>query len=128
MFNRNILAYDHDPVSGDVANRRVFASLPEEAGYPDGLTVDSQGFIWNAHWNGWKVTRYDPTGQIEREIKLPVQNVTRCAFGGAQLDELYINTAWYSLTEAERKDQPLAGDLFRVKTEVKGLVEPKFMG
>ncbi len=128
MFNGNILAYDHDPATGNVENRRIFASVPEEAGYPDGLTVDSEGFIWSGHWGGWKVTRYDPAGKIEREIKLPVQNVTRCAFGGERLDELYITTAWFTLSEADRKDQPLAGDLFRVKTEVKGLVEPKFLG
>jgi len=128
MFHRHILAYDHDPATGALEHRRIFASMPEEAGYPDGLTIDSEGFVWNAHWGGWKVTRYDPDGKIEREIHLPVQNVTRCAFGGEQLDVLFINTAWYGLSEADRKDQPLAGDLFQVKTNIKGLEEPKFVG
>ena len=128
MFHSNILAYDHDPATGAVENRRIFASVPEEDGFPDGITIDSEGFVWNAHWAGWKVTRYDPTGKIEREIRFPVQNVTRCAFGGEQLDELYVTTAWYDMSEAERKAQPLAGDLFRVKTNIKGLEEPKFVG
>ena len=128
MFHSKILAYDHDPATGAVENRRIFASVPEEDGYPDGITIDSEGFIWNAHWAGWKVTRYDPAGKIEREIRFPVQNVTRCAFGGEQLDELYVTTAWYAMSEEERKDQPLAGDLFRVKTDVKGLEEPTFIG
>jgi sugar lactone lactonase YvrE len=57
-----------------------------------------------------------------------VQNLTRCAFGGEQLDELYVTSAWYALSEAERKAQPLAGDLFRVKNNIKGLEEPKFVG
>jgi sugar lactone lactonase YvrE len=128
MFHGKILAYDHDPATGAVENRRIFASVPEAAGFPDGITVDSEGFVWNAHWGGWKVTRYDPTGKIEREIHLPVQNVTRCAFGGEQLDILYINSAWYGLSEADRQNQPWAGDLFCVQTDVKGLVEPKFIG
>lgn len=128
MFHSKILAYDHDPATGAVENRRVFATVPEEAGLPDGLTIDSEGFVWNARWGGWRVTRYDPNGQIEREIRLPVQNVTRCAFGGNQLDVLFINSAWYGLSPAERKAQPLAGDLFCVQVDVKGLAEPKFMG
>ena len=128
MFHSNILVYDHDPATGAVENRRIFASVPEEDGFPDGITIDSEGFVWNAHWAGWKVTRYDPTGKIEREIRFPVQNVTRCAFGGEQLDELYVTSAWYDMSEAQRKVQPLAGDLFRVKTNIKGLEEPKFAG
>jgi sugar lactone lactonase YvrE len=128
MFHSKILAYDHDPATGAVENRRIFASVPEEAGFPDGITIDREGCVWNAHWSGWKVTRYDPDGKIEREICLPVQNVTRCAFGGAQLDVLFINTAWYGLSEAMRQNQPLAGDLFCIQTEIKGLVEPKFNG
>ncbi len=129
MFHGKILAYDHDPATGSLENRRVFATVPEEAGFPDGLTIDSEGFVWNAHWGGWRVTRYDPAGKIEQEIKLPAQNVTRCAFGGKNLDELYICTAWYGLNEEERKnDQPLAGDLFQIKTSIKGLEEPKFVG
>jgi sugar lactone lactonase YvrE len=128
MFHGKILAYDHDPATGLVENRRVFASVPEEAGFPDGITIDSEGYVWNAHWGGGKVTRYDPAGEIAQEIKLPVQNVTRCAFGGEDLDELYICTAWYALSEEERRNQPQAGDLFRVKTNIKGLEEPKFVG
>ena len=102
--------------------------LFKEAGFPDGLTIDSEGFVWNARWGGWRVTRYDPDGKIEREIRLPVQNVTRCAFGGEQLTVLFINSAWYGLSEAERQNQPLAGDLFGIQLEIKGLAEPKFIG
>jgi sugar lactone lactonase YvrE len=95
---------------------------------PDGLTVDSEGFIWNAHWAGWRIIRYDPDGKVEREVLLPVQNVTSCIFGGADLDELFITTAWYLLDDEARKEQPLAGDLFRLRPGVQGLPEPAFAG
>jgi sugar lactone lactonase YvrE len=72
------------------------------------------------------VTRYDPSGKVEREIWLPVPNVTCCAFGGENLDELYITTAWAGMSEEDRKKYPLAGDLFRVKVGIKGIERPKF--
>jgi sugar lactone lactonase YvrE len=128
MFANKITAYDYDTASGTARNRRVFAAIPEDAGKPDGLTVDSQGFVWTAHWGGWRVTRYDPTGKLEREIRVPTELVTCIGFGGENQDELYITTAWYNLSDQQRKDQPLAGDLFRVQTEIKGLAEPLYLG
>lgn len=121
-----IYAYDFDPATGRIENRRPFISTLDEAGFPDGLTVDSEGGIWSAHWGGWKVTRYDPTGKVEREIHLPVAYPTSCAFGGEHMDELYITSAWTALSEEQRPNQPYAGDLFRVKTGMKGLEQPKF--
>ena len=128
MRHSLIYAYDYDPATGAVSNRCPFVQVPKEDGLPDGLITDSEGFVWSAHWGGWRVTRYDPTGKIEREIRLPVENVTCFAFGGEALDELYITTAWYGFTEEQRGEQPLSGDLFRIKTDVKGLVEPGFAG
>jgi sugar lactone lactonase YvrE len=127
-LRRVILAYDYDSATGAIVNRRPFVQVPEEEGFPDGLTVDSEGFVWSAHWGVYQVRRYDPAGKIEREIILPVQNVTSCAFGGENLDELYVTTAWQTLSEEERKEQPFAGDLFRVKVGVKGMEEPRFAG
>ena len=109
-------------------NRRAFVRTPDDPSTPDGLTVDSEGFIWCARWGGWKVVRYDPTGKVEREIRLPVEYPTSCAFGGEALDELYITSAWTRLSEAQRKEQPDAGDIFRLKTNIKGLPEPLFAG
>jgi len=128
MFHHLIYAYDQDPASGALANRRVFARVPEDKGLPDGLTVDSEGCVWSCHWGGWQVTRYDPRGQVEREIRLPAQLVTRCAFGGEGLDELYVTTARVFISQEDLAKQPLAGDLFRVRTSIKGLPEPKFAG
>ena len=127
-FAQKIYAYDYEPDAGHISNRRVFAEVPADSGAPDGLTVDSQGFVWNAHWGGWRVTRYDPSGSIEREIRLPVQNVTSCIFGGEDLGDLYITTAWFLLSEQDRLAQPLAGDLFRYRPGVSGLPDPKYAG
>jgi sugar lactone lactonase YvrE len=128
MFANKITAYDYEAGTGGAGNRRVFVEIPKEAGMPDGLTVDSQGFVWAAHWGGWRVTRYDPAGKLEREIRVPVELVTCIGFGGESLDELYVTTAWYNLSDRQRKDQPQAGDLFRIKTDIKGIVEPCFAG
>jgi sugar lactone lactonase YvrE len=127
-FAQVIYAYNFDPASGEISNRRIFVEVPQEAGMPDGITVDCEGFVWNGHWGGWRLTRYDPSGKIEREVRLPVQNVTSCIFGGENLDELYITTAWYLMSEEERSEQPYAGDLFRLRPGVKGLPDPKFSG
>ena len=95
---------------------------------PDGLIVDAGGFVWSGHWGGWKLTRYDPDGRIERQIRFPVQHVISFAFGGRDLDELFVTTAWWDLSDNERKQQPWAGDLLRVCTGVRGLLEPEFAG
>ncbi|MFN8474061.1 MAG: SMP-30/gluconolactonase/LRE family protein [Anaerolineae bacterium] len=121
-----IYAYDFDLDSGNLSNRRPFVDSRGEWGFPDGLTVDSEGFVWSARWEGWKVTRYDPRGRVEREIRLPVERVTSCTFGGPNLDELYITTAWTSLDDKGRAQQPLAGDLFRVRVGIKGQPQLRF--
>ncbi len=128
MFHGKILAYDYDVEAGTVSGKCTFVEVPAEAGLPDGLIVDAEGFIWSAHWGGWRVTRYAPDGTIDREIKLPVANVTCMALGGPSLNELYITTAWFMLSDEERAAQPQAGDLFRIETDVTGRLEPEFAG
>ncbi len=128
MFAHKITAYDYESETGSVSKRRTFAEIPKNAGMPDGLTVDSEGGVWTAHWGGWQVTRHTPDGTLERTIQVPAEIVTSIGFGGPEMTELYITTAWYSLTEEQRAEQPLAGDLFRVKTDVTGIAEPGFTG
>lgn len=123
-----IYAYDFDAGTGAMANRRNFIHTTDEAGYPDGMTVDGEGFIWSARWGGSCVTRYDPAGKVERTVRLPVSNVTSCMFGGAELDELYITSAWSQLTAEQRQAQPWAGDLFRIRPGVKGLPMSRYAG
>jgi sugar lactone lactonase YvrE len=123
-----IIALDYDPKKGTTSNRRIFARIPEDEGQPDGLIVDAEGFIWNGHQGGWKLTRYDPDGKIERQIRFPVEHVISFAFGGKDLDVLYVTTSSWGFTEENWKQQPGAGDLFQVHTGVKGLLEPAFTG
>lgn len=123
-----IYAYDHNPGSGRLANRRVLVDTQGEAGEPDGLAVDSQGFLWSARWGGWNLTRYDPEGKMERRIELPIEFPTSCTFGGWGLNELYITSAWTPLNKAQRQVQPLAGDLFRLYVDVPGLAEYRYAG
>lgn len=123
-----IIALDYDPENGDTSNRRIFASVPKNEGMPDGLIVDAEGYIWNGHWDGWRLTRYDPDGKIERQIIFPVQHVISFAFGGKDLDVLYVTTASWDFTEIDWQKQPWAGDLFQVHTGIKGLLETEFAG
>lgn len=124
---RLIYAYDFDAATGAITNRRNWAQTPEPE-VPDGLVVDTEGFVWCAKWGGWKVTRYDPEGKPVREIHLPVQYVTACTFGGPALDELYVTSASDPLSPSERAQQQLAGDIFRIHVGVKGFEEPAFAG
>lgn len=125
---RTIWAYDFDTASGAISNRRVFAQVEDGDAVPDGLTVDSDGYIWSAHWNGWKIRRYAPDGTIERDIPMPVQRPTSVMFGGRNLDEIYITSSRNGFSEEALKNQPHAGGLFRMKVHVQGLPEPTFKG
>src|SRR5262249_17666143 len=87
-FRRRIWSFDYDLDEGDISNKRDFAEIPEGEGFPDGLAVDCEGFVWNAQMDGWRVKRYDPTGRIERVIDLPVRRPTSLAFGGPNYDTL----------------------------------------
>ena len=126
--HRQIMVLDYDPATGIASRRRLFARVPDDQGMPDGLTVDAEGFVWSGHWDGWRLTRYDPDGRIERQVRFPVNHVISFAFGGPDLDELYVTTASWGFTDAECQAMPLAGDLFRLRPGVKGLVEPAFAG
>ncbi len=114
--------------SGTVSGRRVFAVLPEAEGLPDGIIVDGEGYLWNAHWGGGLVTRYAPDGRVDTRIVMPVPVVTCMAFGGDRLNELYVTTGWYGMTAAEQKKAPGCGDLFRIRTDFTGMLEPRFRG
>lgn len=125
---RIIYVYDFNLDQGSIHNRRIFAKPPEGEGNPDGLSVDGQGYIWSAFWGGWKIVRFDPDGNIERVVNLPVQYPSSCTFGGATLDELYITSACKLLSSQQRQENPLAGDLFRLKTDIRGQEETLFLG
>jgi sugar lactone lactonase YvrE len=127
-WTRTIFSFEFDLDSGTLQNKKVFVQLPEGAGVPDGATVDAEGFLWSATFDGGCVTRYAPDGTTDRVIKMPVQRPTSCAFGGDNLSILYVTSASMGLTEQQRIDAPLAGGLFAIDAGVKGLPEPQFAG
>ncbi len=121
-----IYVYDFDLASGDIAHRRIWVDRSGQRGLPDGLTVDAEGFIWVAIWDGYCLERYDPTGKLERRLPLPVQYPTSMAFGGAALDELYVTSAWCEIPIEERRPGAPDGGLFRIRGAGRGLPEPRF--
>jgi L-arabinonolactonase len=128
MPTKRIDAFDYDLRTGRVSNRRTFASLADEPGLPDGSAIDAEGFLWNAQWRGSKVVRYRPDGLVDSEFSLPVSNPTCVAFGGPDLDVLYVTSAWFDLTQEERALQPHAGSLFALKPGVRGRPEFRYLG
>jgi sugar lactone lactonase YvrE len=113
---------------GSAANRRVFARFEGAQGYPDGMTVDAQDCLWVAFWDGWCLRRLSPAGDILRELPVPVQQPTSCAFGGPALDQLFITSARRGLTPDQLVAQPYAGGLFMTVPGVIGVAEPSFAG
>lgn len=111
-----VSAFDYDVINGSISNRRTVIQIEESDGYPDGMTIDSEGMLWIAHWNGWQVSRWNPAnGEKLLSIKLPVAKVTSCTFGGDNLTDLFITTAQVGLAQNELLDQPLAGSLFVIR-------------
>jgi sugar lactone lactonase YvrE len=105
-------------------NRRQLAAIEDGAGFPDGLTVDADGCVWVALWDGAAVRRYTPSGELDRVLPLPVRRPTACAFGGSDLTDLYITTARTGLEEPH----PMSGSVLVVPGAGKGLVQPAFAG
>ncbi|MBA3798123.1 MAG: SMP-30/gluconolactonase/LRE family protein [Geodermatophilaceae bacterium] len=115
-----VTAYAYDRHTGAISEPRTALEIPPDDGMPDGMTVDSEGCLWVAIWGGSAVRRYAPDGKQLARVELPATQVTSCAFGGADLRDLYITTASVGLSAAERAGQPHAGALFCVRTEVGG--------
>jgi sugar lactone lactonase YvrE len=117
-----IYAYDFDIEAGTITNRRIFVDLSQEivdgtVVEPDGLTIDQQGNLWSALWNGWRVACFNAKGEEIHSIKLPVQRPTSVTFGGAELTDLYITSASVGLSQKEIQRGFNAGDLFRVSVK-----------
>ncbi|MER5937097.1 SMP-30/gluconolactonase/LRE family protein [Streptomyces sp. NPDC001928] len=119
---RRVDVFDH--ADGGVVGRRPFVEIEDGAGFPDGLTVDADGCVWVALWDGAAVRRYTPSGELDRVIELPVPRVTACAFAGPDLSDLYITTARVGLAAP----LALSGSLLVVPGAGKGLAQPAFAG
>jgi len=108
--------------------KRVAVKVDPKDGYPDGMAIDENNHLWVGLWNGKAIACYDPvSGKLLRKISVPAHNVTACAFGGENLDLLYITTASLDMTEEEQEQFPLAGSIFVAKPGVKG-VKSTFFG
>src|SRR5690606_10237951 len=123
-----VLAFDVDADTGALANRRVCIELSRAEGAPDGMTIDAEGQLWIALFDGGRVLRIDPkNGERTFQVRTPGGgNVTSCAFGGKDLDHLYITTARIGLTSEERALQPDAGSLFVAQVPFKGVPAMRF--
>jgi sugar lactone lactonase YvrE len=121
-------AFDYDVDTGSPTRRRPFVEVPAEEGCPDGLTVDAQGCVWVALWDGGQVRRYDPEGQLVGVVSVPVRRVTSCAFGGPDLDVLYITTARRWLDDATLAADPDSGAIFACRPGVTGRPVTRYDG
>ncbi|MFD0118445.1 SMP-30/gluconolactonase/LRE family protein [Streptomyces sp. NPDC001940] len=119
---RRIDVFDFD--GRQAVQRREFAVVEEGAGHPDGLTVDADGCVWVALWDGSALRRYTPSGALDRVVELPVKRPTACAFGGADLTDLYVTSARVGLDAPS----PYAGSLLVLRDLGHGLAQPAFEG
>ncbi|OWA33715.1 SMP-30/gluconolaconase/LRE domain protein [Saccharibacillus sp. O16] len=118
---KQVRAFEFDVEKGELGAERVVVSFEDENGWPDGMTVDADGDLWIAHYGGGRVSKWDPVAGMKLgEILLPADNVTSCAFGGADYGDLYITTAQDGLTDEQKAEQPLAGALFVCRPGPKG--------
>jgi sugar lactone lactonase YvrE len=122
-----IWAFDFDAASGDISNMRVLNDSKAH-GYPDGATVDADGYLWSARWDGRCVLRIDPKGRIDRIVEVPVQRPTCVGFGGDRLDVMYITSSRAHLTREEIAERPLNGGVLCFNPGVKGMSKNKFRG
>lgn len=125
---RQIYQYEFDAINGRLGQVQVFVQVPDEEGFPDGLTVDSEGYLWSCHWDGWRITRYSPTGEIDSVIPMPVPRPTSCCFGGPELKTLYVTSASIGLSAARLADAPQSGQIFAIELDIKGLPESAYLG
>jgi sugar lactone lactonase YvrE len=120
--------FDFDLGTGRIKNRRPFVEFPQEIGYPDGLIVDAEGFVWVGLWEGGSLHRYAPDARLDTIVPVPASQTTKCAFGGPELADLYITTAWIGLDPPARAEQPQAGGLFKVTPGARGKKINRFAG
>lgn len=124
-LNRSILSA---PVSADglVSDPAPFAEIPESQGYPDGLATDAENGVWCAQFAGGRLTRFHADGRHDHDVLLPVSNITKSAFGGAQMNTLFVTTARKGLTPPALDKEPQAGSLFAVTGAGAGLPPAAF--
>jgi D-xylonolactonase len=119
---RRIYLYDYDRGSGAISNRSVFLETPDDGTIPDGMTVDAEGYVWSARWNGSSLYRYSPDGTEERRVRFPAKKVSSAVFGGEDLTDIYVTTAG---GQNKAEEGAGAGALFRLSPGIRG--KPEFL-
>ncbi|HEX6259993.1 MAG TPA: SMP-30/gluconolactonase/LRE family protein [Woeseiaceae bacterium] len=117
-----VYRFDLTP-EGDLRNKNEFLRFPKEWGYPDGMTVDTDGGLWIAHWGGGRVSRFTPEGALDRVVTLPASQITSCVFAGPGLDRMFVTSA-----AVDHPEEPLAGAVFEIDPGVRGLPPNLFGG
>ena len=108
---------------GSLRDKRLFRQFEASDGSPDGMTIDAEDCLWVAHWDGGRISRFDPDGKLISAHPLPASRITSCAFAGAGLDRLFVTSA-----SEGREDEPLAGALFELDVGVTGAPSHPFAG
>jgi len=125
---RAMFVADYDAAAGRAGPPFVFADKGAAPGFPDGMAVDAEGFLWNARWDGGGVARFAPDGRLDRFVPLPVSRPTSCVFGGPKRDRLYVTSARIGLDSAALAKEPLAGAVFAFDPGVAGLPARRWRG
>ena len=121
-----VYKYDYDITTGSIQNRKTIATIDPSIGLPDGMAIDTEDHLWVAIFGGGRVIRIDPTtGNVVYEVRLPVPKVTSCAFGGKDLNQLFITTAAYEMDSDELLKYPYSGSLFVAELPFKGVLPYK---
>ena len=127
--DRHIYSYDYSRTDGSLRNRRVFIDVPLTEAFPDGLTVDAEGYLWCAHWFGSCIIRYDPDGKIERRVPIPAAQTSSLTFGGPDVSDIFVTSAGFldSLSLAQQGFDPagayIGGPVYRLNLGIQGREE-----
>jgi sugar lactone lactonase YvrE len=124
---REIYVFDVDG-DGQLSGKRVFLRLAPEDGFPDGMSMDTDGCLWVAHWGGGRISQFDTRGARLRSIELPVHNVSNVCFGGDSLERMFASSARKGLSAEQLAERPLGGGLFELDPGARGLPAPGFSG
>ncbi len=125
---KTIRAYSYDTKTGAIGDMYIHCNMSSEPGLPDGSCVDAEGGVWNAEWEGHRVVRIAPDGSIDRIVEIPVLKPTCCAFGGKDLDTLFITTSRLMSTDEQLEAEPDSGGLFAIKPGFRGLLDTAYAG
>jgi len=123
--SRRIHAYDFDAATGAIANQRCLVRT-EKGCFPDGSSVDAEGYIWNAQWGASQVVRYSPEGEVDFVLPLPVSQPTCVAFGGPKLDRLFVTSATQGFDEQTLSAEPEAGNVLVFQMNISGIADARF--